>query len=219
MCCLALTDVNRAKAGGKQSSKDASGKYARSAGSRLRRYNEAALEKDIMQLLQEWAAHLAAAQYIFLHAPGSNSRVLVNSKEASRAAAVTGRGLQGHLLDPLDQRLRFVPFMTKRPTFSELRRVFLLLGSVMEAQVEDALGQAAEGSAAAKAEAQEQQLQQGANKSSSSSPTKEPVPASSGAAAGAADALDREAEDYLAGLPGGPSSGSKSKKQVSAVNG
>lgn len=32
--------VIRAKAGGKQSSKDASGKFARSAGARLRRYNE-----------------------------------------------------------------------------------------------------------------------------------------------------------------------------------
>lgn len=33
----------RAKAGGKQSTKDGTGKYARSAGSRLRRYNELAL--------------------------------------------------------------------------------------------------------------------------------------------------------------------------------
>lgn len=30
----------RAKAGGKQSSKDATGKYAKSAGSQIRRYNE-----------------------------------------------------------------------------------------------------------------------------------------------------------------------------------
>lgn len=33
--------------GGKQSAKDASGKFARSAGSRLRRYNEAALQRDV----------------------------------------------------------------------------------------------------------------------------------------------------------------------------
>ncbi len=37
----------RAGQGGKQSAKDASGKYARSAGSRLRRYNEAALQRDV----------------------------------------------------------------------------------------------------------------------------------------------------------------------------
>lgn len=44
----------RAKAGGKQSSKDASGKYARSAGSALRRYNEAALSRDVAELMAEW---------------------------------------------------------------------------------------------------------------------------------------------------------------------
>ena len=32
--------VCRAKAGGKQSSKDATGKFAKSAGSQIRRYNE-----------------------------------------------------------------------------------------------------------------------------------------------------------------------------------
>ena len=41
------THTCRAGQGGKQSAKDASGKYARSAGSRLRRYNEAALQRDV----------------------------------------------------------------------------------------------------------------------------------------------------------------------------
>ena len=35
-----LDGACRAKAGGKQSSKDASGKFAKSAGSQIRRYNE-----------------------------------------------------------------------------------------------------------------------------------------------------------------------------------
>jgi hypothetical protein len=64
----------RAKAGGKQSTKDATGKFARSAGSRLRRHNEAALSRDITGLLREWAPWLAAAGLIFVAAPGSNSR-------------------------------------------------------------------------------------------------------------------------------------------------
>lgn len=64
----------RAKAGGKQSTKDATGKFARSAGSRLRRYNEAALSRDITQLIKDWSSWLAAAGLVFVAAPGSNSR-------------------------------------------------------------------------------------------------------------------------------------------------
>jgi hypothetical protein len=74
-CPLTLTHTTcRAKAGGKQSTKDATGKFARSAGSRLRRYNEVALSRDITALLKEWSGLLAAAGLIFVAAPGSNSR-------------------------------------------------------------------------------------------------------------------------------------------------
>lgn len=57
MCC-------RAKAGGKQSSQDATGKIAKSAGSALRRYNEQALDRDIQELLLSWRAHLDAADRV-----------------------------------------------------------------------------------------------------------------------------------------------------------
>lgn len=66
--------VCRAKAGGKQSTKDATGKFARSAGSRLRRYNEAALSRDITSLVKEWGALLGRCGRIFVAAPGSNSK-------------------------------------------------------------------------------------------------------------------------------------------------
>lgn len=46
--------------GGKQSAKDASGKFARSAGSRLRRYNEAALQRDVAGGRARWAAGVQA---------------------------------------------------------------------------------------------------------------------------------------------------------------
>jgi hypothetical protein len=39
-------------------------------------------------LLQNWAWHLAEAQYDCLQAPDSNTKVLVNSTEASGEAAV-----------------------------------------------------------------------------------------------------------------------------------
>ncbi|GIM00643.1 hypothetical protein Vretimale_5511 [Volvox reticuliferus] len=140
--------VVRAKAGGKQSSKDATGKYARSAGSRLRRYNEAALERDVQELLASWAAHVAAADLIFVHAPASNSRSLFSEDQTT--------------LLPSNPRLRRVPFVTHRPTFSETKRVLRLLCAVFRPDAVEQLLQAqqaahaeekAEAAAAAAAEA------------------------------------------------------------------
>ena len=49
--CLSCRYVVRAGAGKKQSSKDASGKAANSAGASLRRYNELALKKVLKMLI------------------------------------------------------------------------------------------------------------------------------------------------------------------------
>ncbi|KAK9810484.1 hypothetical protein WJX72_011395 [[Myrmecia] bisecta] len=111
--------VVRAKAGGRQSTKDASGKYARSAGSRLRRYNEAALEKDIQETLHSWQAQLDAAALLFVHAPSAN------------ATAIFGGAAPA--LSKADPRLRTIPFTTRRPTFSEAQRVVRTLLCVFEA--------------------------------------------------------------------------------------
>ncbi len=166
----------RAGAGGKQSSKDASGKYARSAGSRLRRYNEAALERDIHELLAAWQQQLAvrggggaaqpllellpgcrgaaaqlpplpgpaptrqpaarlpaplapgrapaqAADLIFVHAPGSNARVLFPDA-----------GEQGGPppLAAADPRVRRIPFVLRRPTYSETKRAVRTLTTLYQ---------------------------------------------------------------------------------------
>ncbi|GIL44599.1 hypothetical protein Vafri_2123 [Volvox africanus] len=132
--------VVRAKAGGKQSSKDATGKFARSAGSRLRRYNEAALERDVQELLASWAVHVAAADLIFVHAPASNARSLF--------------GISQTTLLPSNPRLRRVPFVTHRPTFSETKRVLRLLCAVFRPDAVEQLLQAQQAAhAEAKAEA------------------------------------------------------------------
>ena len=60
----------RAKAGGRQSAKDGTGKAIKSAGSSLRRYNEAALDADIQGALTAWAPALSQCSLIFAHAPG-----------------------------------------------------------------------------------------------------------------------------------------------------
>jgi len=112
--------VVRAKAGGKQSTKDATGKFAKSAGSRLRRHNEAALERNIAQLLTvEWREQLAACSLILVAAPGSNAKTLFSGTPA--------------LLNRKDQRIRRVPFSTRRPTLSEVKRVARVLLTVYDA--------------------------------------------------------------------------------------
>ena len=121
----------RAKAGGKQSSKD--GKF-HSAGSQLRAYNEQALERDIQELLSSWAGHFASAQLVFVSAPSSNSKAIFGIGSSSSAGAGGGSGSSP--LASSDPRVRRVPFMTQRPTFSELKRVARLLASVFEIPAE-----------------------------------------------------------------------------------
>ncbi|KAK9834023.1 hypothetical protein WJX81_003953 [Elliptochloris bilobata] len=111
--------VVRAKQGGRQAGKDATGKFAKSAGSQLRRYNEVMLERDIQATLRSWQAHLAAASLIFVQAPGMNAAAIFggNAPPLSRA----------------DLRLRTVPFPTRRPTFAEAKRVVRTLLTVYTA--------------------------------------------------------------------------------------
>jgi hypothetical protein len=116
--------VVRAKAGGKQSTQDASGKFARSAGSRLRRYNEMSLERDIVSTLVLWKETLASCQILFVAAPGSNGRLLLSG--------------DAPIFEKTDERIRKVPFITRRPTISETKRVVgILLTLYRSALLED----------------------------------------------------------------------------------
>lgn len=110
--------VIRAKQGGRQASKDATGKVAKSAGSALRRYNEAQLAEGIRETLGGWAAELSSCDRIFV--------------QVSRADRATLFGGPSPCLSARDPRVRRVPFATQRPTFSEAKRVALQLGSVFD---------------------------------------------------------------------------------------
>eukprot|EP00210_Caulerpa_lentillifera_P002515 g2412.t1 len=105
--------VVRAKAGGRQSTKDASGKYAKSAGATLRRYNEAALERDIHEILTSWKQELDSCRLIFLSVSNSDKKAVFGGDKPC---------LNSH-----DPRIRNVPFVTRRPTFSEAKRVSSVL--------------------------------------------------------------------------------------------
>ncbi|KAL3146340.1 hypothetical protein ABBQ32_003031 [Trebouxia sp. C0010 RCD-2024] len=110
--------VVRAKAGGRQSSKDATGKSIKSAGAQIRRYNEAALEKEIKDTLSDWKQLLSRADRIFVQASVSNARPIFGGEGAALARS--------------DPRVRSIPFNTRRPTFSETKRVLHSLLSVFE---------------------------------------------------------------------------------------
>lgn len=113
--------VTRAGQGGRQSNQDRTGKVAHSAGSALRRYNEAALTRDIAAILCGWAPRLGAADLVFVNAPGASAAPVAEGL----AAAGVGRG---------DERIRRVPFPTARPTFRELRRTVLRLAAADDAE-------------------------------------------------------------------------------------
>ncbi|PRW56664.1 Ankyrin repeat and zinc finger domain-containing 1 [Chlorella sorokiniana] len=142
--------VVRAGQGGKQSAKDASGKYARSAGSRLRRYNEAALQRDVAEALAGWQELLSGCDLVFVHAPSSNWQQLFGGEQP--------------LLDRADQRIRRVPFTTRRPTFSETKRIMRILVTLYQLpvlpEVPASAGDQQGGAAAASTEAAGAQQQQ-----------------------------------------------------------
>ena len=104
--------VVRAKAGGRQSGADGGGKTIKSAGSSVRRANEAALEREIRELFlvdPVWRSTILNASLIFVSASKTDERTLFSGADAP--------------LSRDDARVRRVPFATKRPTFNETRRV------------------------------------------------------------------------------------------------
>ncbi|XP_050772800.1 ankyrin repeat and zinc finger domain-containing protein 1 [Gopherus flavomarginatus] len=108
----------RARRGTVQGVRDAQGQASmpKSAGASLRRYNEAALLKDIQDLLASWVQHLQGAQHIFLRVPCAN-----------RALLFSGRNPPLHKDDP---RICNIPFSTRRATFREVLRVHAALATL-----------------------------------------------------------------------------------------
>ncbi|EED18148.1 C2H2 finger and ankyrin domain protein, putative [Talaromyces stipitatus ATCC 10500] len=117
--------TTRRKQGGAQSANDAAKGAAHSAGSSLRRYNEAALENDIRTLLKDWQAMIDTAELIFVRATGNtNRKTLFGSYE-------------GQVLRNNDARLRSFPFSTRRATQAELMRCFKELTRVKVSQIDE----------------------------------------------------------------------------------
>ncbi|KAI3741240.1 hypothetical protein L1987_58911 [Smallanthus sonchifolius] len=108
--------VIRAKSGKKQSSKDASGKIAHSAGASIRRHNELALKKDIRELLAAWKHYFDASLCIFIHAPSDNRQLLFEGETPYFSCQKNA--------------IRRIPLTVRRPTFKEARRLYNILTQV-----------------------------------------------------------------------------------------
>ncbi|KAL1363377.1 hypothetical protein HN51_011595 [Arachis hypogaea] len=108
--------VVRAKAGKKQSSKDASGRAAHSAGASLRRHNELALKKEVQELLTSWRPYFDASKCIFINAPSSSRQLFYNGEKS--------------LFSNPHCAIRNIPFTVRRPTFREAKRVYSQLTQV-----------------------------------------------------------------------------------------
>ena len=107
--------TTRRKQGGAQSANDNAKGNAHSAGSSLRRYNEAELNKDIRELLASWKEQwIDTAELLFIRAAGTSNRRTIFYYE-------------GAVLNPRDARIKGFPFSTRRATQSELMRAFVEL--------------------------------------------------------------------------------------------
>ncbi|XP_026521359.1 ankyrin repeat and zinc finger domain-containing protein 1 isoform X1 [Notechis scutatus] len=107
----------RARRGTAQGMRDAQGTMPKSAGASIRRYNEAALLKEIQELLMSWTSYLKEAECIFLRVPYNNQALLFSSKHGP--------------LQRGDPRIRRIPFSTRRATFREVERVHGTLSSLL----------------------------------------------------------------------------------------
>ncbi|KAF8429164.1 ankyrin repeat and zinc finger domain-containing protein [Tirmania nivea] len=115
--------TTRRKQGGTQSANDNAKGNAHSAGSSLRRYNEAELNKDIRELLASWKEQwIDTAELLFIRAAGTLNRRTIFHYE-------------GAVLNTRDARIRGFPFSTRRATQSELMRAFVELTRVKISRV------------------------------------------------------------------------------------
>lgn len=101
--------TTRRKQGGLQSAMDNAKGKANSAGSSIRRYNEAALKVDVQTLLQDWKPYLDNCENIFIRA---------------RAAPDRRMFFDEGFFAKDDQRIKGLPFTTGRPTVGELKKAW-----------------------------------------------------------------------------------------------
>ncbi|KAL9559389.1 hypothetical protein MBANPS3_000464 [Mucor bainieri] len=113
--------TTRRKQGGSQSANDNAKGAANSAGAQIRRYNEQLLQQEVRAVLAQWQQHIAQSEMVLVHAPSGNRKLVYN--------------YEGAVLNT--SNVKSIPFATRRPTLSELKRVFTEMTTVKEVQVDE----------------------------------------------------------------------------------
>lgn len=108
--------VVRAKQGGSQSAADSKHKI-HSGGATLRRYNERALGSEIRVIIESWGDELQDVPVVFIRC-------------STQRRSIFFPGGRNSLFLKSDERVRSVPFATRRPTLAELRRIWMKLKSI-----------------------------------------------------------------------------------------
>eukprot|EP01059_Diplonema_ambulator_P011696 TRINITY_DN21740_c0_g1_i2.p1 TRINITY_DN21740_c0_g1~~TRINITY_DN21740_c0_g1_i2.p1 ORF type:complete len:646 (+),score=113.75 TRINITY_DN21740_c0_g1_i2:148-1938(+) len=108
--------ITRKKQGGRQSNHEG---RSDTVGSQLRRTHEFRFKELISQQLHAWSLPLTHATAIFLHAPSP-----VNRMPFFAPTPLPPSGSVAHGLKKGDPRILPVPLTTKKPTFTEVKRVY-----------------------------------------------------------------------------------------------
>ncbi|EPS37815.1 hypothetical protein H072_8511 [Dactylellina haptotyla CBS 200.50] len=116
--------TTRRKQGGSQSANDNSKGTAHSAGSSLRRYNEAALTADVRELLSNWKDMIDSSALLFIRATGTGNRRTLFSYD-------------NPVIRSNNPKIRGFPFSTRRATQSELMRCFVELTRVKVSYIDE----------------------------------------------------------------------------------
>lgn len=114
--------TTRRKQGGSQSANDNAKGAANSAGAMIRRYNEQMLQQEVRQVLEQWRQHIVSSEIVLVHAPSGNRKIVF--------------GYEGAVLNSIDH-VKSVPFATRRPTLSELRRVYLEMTTLKTVYIDE----------------------------------------------------------------------------------
>ncbi|KAG0755684.1 hypothetical protein G6F62_008356 [Rhizopus arrhizus] len=113
--------TTRRKQGGSQSANDNARGKANSAGAQIRRYNEQMLQQEVRQTISQWREKIQASEFVFVHAPSNNRNVLF--------------GYDGAILNA--DNTKSIPFVTRRPTLNELKRVYGELATVKVIEIDE----------------------------------------------------------------------------------
>jgi hypothetical protein len=111
----------------------------------IRRYNEQMLQEEVRQVLNQWRTQLESCEFVFVHAPSGNRKIVYNYPDA--------------VLVQNGSNVRSIPFTTRRPTLNELKRVFIELSTLKSIHIDAETIQQFEQKQLEKYESQKSQLE------------------------------------------------------------